>query len=61
MYYFPNYPNILYMYIEYTMHKISNNKKYNIEKKFMIIIILIVIYNISFILILFYFYIKIFF
>lgn len=40
------------MYIEYTMHKISNNKKYNIEKKFMIIIILIVIYNISFILIL---------
>lgn len=42
----------IYMYIEYTMHKISNNKKYNIEKKFMIIIILIVIYNISFILIL---------
>lgn len=40
------------MYIEYTMHKISNIKKYNIEKKFMIIIILIVIYNISFILIL---------
>lgn len=33
VYYFPNYPNILYMYIEYIIDKMSNNKKYNIEKK----------------------------